>query len=96
MIYICTYAVICLFVGAASNRLPRWKTLVIAVAMITFWIMVCTWPFLDWKGGRYLETLSSGVINYFLYSVVLFVVPFLCGRYLIRMILWARRSRNLV
>jgi hypothetical protein len=59
--------------------------------MIVFWIMLCTWPYLDWKGEGFYETLFSGVIYYFLYSAILFLVPFLCGRYLLRFILWARR-----
>jgi hypothetical protein len=92
MIYIWTYVVISLMVGALSNRLARWKTSVIAVVMIVFCMMANTLPFVDWKGGQYLDTLLSGVVYYSFASVVLFFVPFLCGRYLLWAILWVKRT----
>ena len=82
MIYI--YVALGLVIGAASERLrSRWTALASSVVFLGG-LLVDTWRYIDWQRGGVFETLSTGLMWNFVPLVLLFLVPFVCGKYTLR------------
>jgi hypothetical protein len=85
------YLVISAALGLGSNFVAARVTFVGSVALVTAGLVLNSLPWIDWRNEVPLKVIwriaSQGVFWYLLPGVVLFVIPFIVGRYGTRLLL---------